>query len=247
MPKLGLIGYPLEHSLSPEIFGKRFDEENRSDFSYELFPIKNIKEVNKLVKAEPDLLGFNVTAPYKKDILPHLYEIDKDAIDTWAVNTVQVTRFKGRALLKGFNTDLPAFEESIKPLLKERHRKALVLGNGGAAAAAKLAFKRLGIDVTSVSRQIKLGSLVYDELDEMTLMQHKIVVNCTPVGTSPKDKECPKIPYQYLTEAHLVYDMVYNPSETLFMTKASEQGAEVKNGREMLELQAQKAWEVWTN
>jgi len=247
MPKLGLIGYPLEHSFSPKVFNKRFEKEKRNDFSYDLFPIKNIKELNKLLKSQTELLGFNVTAPYKKEILSHLYEIDKDAIDTWAVNTVHITRFKGRTLLKGFNTDLPAFEESIKPLIKSHHKKALVLGNGGAASAAKLAFKRLGIDVTSVSRQIKLGSLVYDELDEATMMQHKVVVNCTPVGTSPNEEQCPKIPYRYLSDAHLVYDMVYNPSETLFLKKAAEKGATTKNGMEMLELQAQKAWEIWTN
>lgn len=246
MPKLGLIGYPLEHSKSAEIFGKKFSSENIEDFSYKLFPIKSIKDLSKLLKEEDELMGFNVTAPYKKEILPHLYEIDKGAIDVWAVNTVSISKFKGRTLLKGFNTDLPAFKESIEPLLKPYHSKALVLGSGGAANAAKIAFKQLGIEVTQVSRQIKFETTLYDDLDQMTLLNHRVIVNCTPVGTFPKIEKCPRIPYQFITEKHLVYDMIYNPEETLFLKKAKEQGAQVKNGLEMLQLQALKAWDIWT-
>lgn len=246
MPKLGLIGYPLEHSKSAEIFTEKFRSEGIDDFSYELFPLKAIKELNKLLKQEQELMGFNVTAPFKKEVLPHLYEIDSDAVDVWAVNTVAVSKIKGRQLLKGYNTDLPAFRESIEPLLKTHHTKALVLGSGGAANAAKIAFKQLGIEVTQVSRQVRFETLLYDDLDQMTVLNHKIIVNCTPVGTYPKVDACPRIPYQHITERHLVYDMVYNPEETQFLKKASAQGAITKNGLEMLKLQAQKAWNIWT-
>jgi len=247
MPKLGLIGYPLKHSFSPKLFEQRFKDEDVNGYSYELFPLKHIKDINKLLKEEGDLLGFNITAPYKQDVLPYLYEIDKDAVDVWAVNTVQVTRFKGRTLLKGYNTDYPAFKESIQPLLRGQHKKALVLGSGGAASAAKHAFKELGIEVTPVSRQSKFDNITYAELDEGIMLSHKIVVNCTPIGTAPSDDQCPQIPYEYLSKAHLVYDMVYNPEETLFLKNAATRGATVKNGMEMLQLQAQKAWEIWTN
>ena len=246
MPKLGLIGYPLDHSKSAEIFAQKFSSENIEGFSYELFPIKAIKDLNKLLKQEPELLGFNITTPYKKEVLSHLYEIDSDAVEVWAVNTVAVNKFKGRVLLKGYNTDLPAFKQSIEPLLKSNHTKALVLGSGGAANAAKIAFKQLGIEVTQVSRQVRFETTLYDDLDQLTLLNHKIIVNCTPVGTFPKVDNCPRIPYEFITERHLVYDMVYNPEETSFLKKAKEQGAQTKNGLEMLQLQAMKAWDIWT-
>ncbi|MBI1184255.1 shikimate dehydrogenase [bacterium] len=247
MAVFGLIGYPLSHSKSPEIFNSIFEEANASEHHYKLFPLKSLKELNKVLNKEPDLTGFNITIPYKKEILSQLYEIDQPAVDCWAVNTVKVSRMKGRVLLKGFNTDLPAFKESLEKLLKPQHSKALVLGSGGAASAAKVALKQLGIDFQSVSRQMKFDALQYSDVDNQVLKSHKLVVNCTPLGMYPNSETCPDLPFQSFTEQHLVYDMVYNPTETLLMKRARAQGAQVQNGLEMLKLQARKAWDIWNN
>lgn len=247
MKKLGLIGYPLEHSFSPGYFAEKFRREVVKDYNYQAFPLKSIKDVNKLLKTEPLLMGFNVTSPYKKQILPFLYEIDRDAIDVWAVNTVKVTRMKSRTLLKGYNTDTYGFIKSISPLLNKAHTKALVLGTGGAAGAAKFCLQKLGLEVQMVSRTPGVEFLGYTDLNESILREYKVVVNATPLGTHPNVDQSPDIPYEFIGERHLCFDMVYNPSETQFLCRSKEQGAVVKNGLEMLELQAEKSWEIWTS
>ncbi|MGB0429108.1 MAG: shikimate dehydrogenase family protein [Bacteroidia bacterium] len=245
MSLYGLIGKTLDHSKSPELFSQIFKTHKISNAEYKLFPLKAVKAINKLLKEQPNLLGFNVTFPFKTDILPFLYEIDKTAVECWAVNTVKVTTFKNRTLLKGFNTDMPAFKESIEKILPSNHNKALIFGTGGAANAAKIAFNHLGIEFSQVSRQQKFEYLSYSDLNESIYHSHNILVNCTPVGTYPKVKDCLPIDFEFIGENHLIYDMVYNPTETELIKKARSQGAQTQNGLEMLQLQAEKAWDIW--
>lgn len=247
MSLYGLIGNKLGHSRSPQLFESIFKEHKISNGVYELFELKKVQDINKLLKEKTELYGFNVTIPFKTDILPFLYEIDPTAVECWAVNTVKVTRMKGRVMLKGFNTDMPAFKESLESQLKSDYNKALIFGTGGASKAAKVALKKLGIEFTQVSRQQKIEFLGYEDLNESILKSHNILVNCTPVGMHPEEKVCLPIEFEYLNENHLVYDMVYNPEETMLLKKAAAQGARVKNGLEMLELQAKKAWEIWNH
>jgi len=247
MSTFGLVGYPLSHSYSPQLFQEIFDAENAQQHEYKLFPLKTIKDINKVLNDEPDLLGFNVTIPYKKEILTQLYEIDPVAIECWAVNTVKVSTFKGRKTLKGYNTDMPAFLECIEKELNPKIKKALILGSGGAASAAKVALKQLNIDCTTVTRQIRFDALQYADIDANAINAHKLIVNCTPLGMFPDVESCPEIPFRSLTDQHIVFDMVYNPSETLLMRRARAQGAKTINGLEMLKLQAQKAWEIWNS
>lgn len=245
MPKFGLIGASLKHSQSPDIFNNIFNEAGFNDYSYNLYPLKNLKELNKLLTKDPEIQGLNVTIPFKKDILSYLYEIDPTAIECWAVNTIVVSKLKGRVLLKGYNTDMPAFKESLQPLLDPQHKKALIFGTGGAASAAKVALKQLGVDFTQVSRNPKFEHLGYADVDASVIRAHKLLVNCTPLGMYPDIETCVEIPFNGITESHLVYDMVYNPKDTVLLKRAKNQGAKTKSGLEMLELQAKKAWEIW--
>ena len=246
MSNIGLIGYPLGHSHSPAIFKSIFQRDKVSNWTYDLFPMKNLKELKKLLQEQPDLKGFNVTIPFKKDILPFLYEIDSSAVETWAVNTVKIERLKGRTLMKGYNTDTPAFEESLLPLIAKRSPgRALVLGNGGAAQAVKTVLRKLKIAFSVVSRTPSVSDLSYASIDKEVMESHELIINCTPVGMAPKDTKCPDIPYQLFSPNHIVYDLIYNPEETLFLKRARSRGAIVKNGAEMLKLQAEKAWEIW--
>lgn len=245
MPKIGLIGYPLDHSFSADYFREKFEKENIKGFQYNTYPLKSIKDLTKLLKKETDLVGLNVTTPYKQDVLPFLYEIDPEAVEVWAVNTIKVSREKGRTLLKGYNTDWSAFSHSISPLLQKQHKKALLFGTGGAASAARVALEKLGLSVTHVSRKPKLDQITYADIDSATLFEYKVLVNATPIGTFPKVNEAPDLPYDQLSSMHLCYDMVYNPSKSLFLNRAEERGALIKNGHEMLSLQAEASWEIW--
>ncbi|MCB0736929.1 MAG: shikimate dehydrogenase [Bacteroidetes bacterium] len=245
MKKYGIIGNPLEHSYSPKLFAEKFSKENITNCVYQPFELKSIKDLQKILKQEPNLKGFNVTSPFKKDILSQLYEIDQEAINVWSVNTVKVSRMKGRVLLKGFNTDTYGFMKSLTPLLNSSITSALVLGTGGAASAVVYCLKQLNISVQQISRQNKFEYLGYEDLNDDIIHEHKLIINTTPLGTYPKVNTCPDIPYEHLTSKHLCYDLVYNPEETLFLKKAKENGAQIKNGLEMLQLQAEKAWEIW--
>lgn len=246
MAQFGLIGNKLDHSYSADYFYKKFEKEGLKGFDYGLFPLKNIKELNKLLKENPDIIGLNVTTPYKKDVLPFLYEIDQSAIDVWAVNTIKVNRVKSRTLLKGYNTDSLAFQASVSQLIGENQvDKALVLGTGGAAQAAKVALENLGIETTLVSRQSKFEFLNYKDLNPATILSHKLIVNASPVGMYPEVDDTPNIPFEFIGEKHFAFDMVYNPEETQFLKKAAAQGAQTKNGLEMLYKQADLAWDIW--
>lgn len=244
MDKYGIIGYPLGHSYSRVFFTEKFKKEG-IDAQYLNFPIPSAEQLREVVGENPELRGLNVTLPYKQAVIPMLDELSDEAREIGAVNVIRVRRKNGIPYLKGFNSDIIGFMNSIRPLLKSNHRKALILGTGGASRAVRVGLERLGIDWTYVSRTSAEGRFTYDELTSEILQEYQVVVNCSPVGMYPNNDACPAIPYEALTAGHLLFDVVYNPEETLFMKRGAEQGAVVKNGLEMLYLQAVASWEFW--
>lgn len=245
MKRYGLIGMPLVHSFSQRYFTEKFAKESISA-EYNLYPLEKIEDVVELMDRTENLVGFNVTIPYKQQIIPYLDELDADAAEVGAVNVVKISIKDGKRHLKGFNSDIYGFYNSIKPLINpDIHKKALILGTGGASKAVKTMLAKLGIEYKIVSRTAKDGQLTYADLDKDIMADYKVIVNCSPLGTFPNVDTCPDIPYQHLTPDHLAFDLVYNPEETLFLKKAKKQGATVKNGLEMLHLQAEGAWRYW--
>jgi shikimate dehydrogenase len=245
MEQYGLIGYPLEHSFSKSYFNDKFSAEN-IDAEYINFEITSIKELKTILKNNPQLKGLNVTIPYKEQVIPYLDHISENARLIGAVNVIKMERNKRKTKLTGFNSDIIGFKESIEPLLQPHHKQALILGTGGAAKAIFYGLSQLSVVPTYVSRTKESKTvLTYPELDSDILNEHTVIVNCTPVGMWPNVNESPAIPYELLTEKHLLYDLLYNPDETLFMKKGKEQGATVKNGLEMLLLQAFASFEFW--
>lgn len=244
----GLIGYPLAHSFSQKFFTDLFEKEG-VDLQYANFELPRLDAaaLYTLVLMNPCLHGFNVTAPYKEAIIPFLDRLCGVAAEIGAVNTVKILRaHDGRVLgLEGYNTDVEGFRESIAPLLTPSHRRALVLGTGGASKAAAKALEQLGLEVTKVSRTKSPGVLSYADLDEAVMAAHSMVVNCTPLGTYPRTETYPPIPYQLLAPGSVCFDMVYNPEQTQFMLRAAAQGATVKNGHEMLCRQALASRRIW--
>jgi shikimate dehydrogenase len=245
MEKYGLLGFSLGHSFSKTYFNQKFESEH-IDAEYVNFEIPTIKELKNIVKENPDLRGLNVTLPYKTAVIPLLDDIDEDASLIGAVNVIAFSKGNfGKRRLKGYNSDILGFKQSIEPLLDETHRKALILGTGGASKAVFQGLKQLGVASTFVSRTSKDFCITYEEITPKILEQYMVIVNTTPVGMYPHIDDCPAIPYKLLTPRHLLYDLLYNPDETLFMRKGKEQGATVKNGLEMLLLQAFASWEIW--
>lgn len=240
-----MLGYPLEHSFSKKFFNRKFESEH-IDAEYVNFEIPAIRDLKKVLKENPDLQGLNVTLPYKTAVIPLLDDIDSDARLIGAVNVISFCKGAfGRRRLKGYNSDVIGFRQSIEPMLNETHRKALILGTGGASKAIFQGLKQLGIASTFVSRTMKDFCITYEEISPKTMEQYTVIVNTTPAGMFPHVDDCPDIPYGLLTPRHLLYDLLYNPDETLFMLKGKEQGATVKNGLEMLLLQAFASWEIW--
>ena len=245
MKKYGLLGYPLGHSFSRNYFNQKFEAE-RIDAEYLNFEIPEIKEIKNVIKENPELNGLNVTIPYKEQVIPYLDDVDEDARLIGAVNVIKFSKgLFGKVKLKGYNSDIIGFKQSIEPLLKEHHRKALILGTGGASKAVFQGLKQLGVASTFVSRKAKEYCITYEEITPKVMEQYTVIVNTTPLGMYPNVNACPDIPYDLLTSDHLLYDLLYNPDETLFMRKGKEKGAVVKNGLEMLLLQAFAAWEIW--
>lgn len=244
MNKYGLIGYPLGHSFSEKFFTEKFAREH-IDAQYRLYPMESVSKVSDLI-ADPDMRGFNVTIPYKQQIMPLLDELDEEAANVGAVNVVKIIRENGTTKLKGYNSDIYGFYESIRPFLKPQHKKALILGTGGASKAVCAMLKKLNIEYVFVSRSPKESQLSYDQIDSQTMNEYKVVVNTTPLGMSPNLDTCPPLPYELFTPEHLAFDLVYNPETTKFLRLAAEHGAATKNGLEMLHLQAIRAWEIWT-
>ena len=242
----GLVGYPLGHSFSESFFNNKFNSEG-IDAQYLNFEIPNIDEFRNIINNNTNLRGLNVTIPYKEQVITYLDDIDITASEIGAVNVVKFIRNGNNLILKGFNSDVIGFCNSLKPLLKPHHTHALVLGTGGAAKAIAHGLKSLGIEPIYVSRSKKDGVLTYNELTPEIIEKYQVIVNTTPAGMYPHVDTCPNIPYHLLTPQHLCYDVVYNPEVTLFMKKSQEQGAMVKNGLEMLILQALAAWEIWNS
>ncbi|MDR0977220.1 MAG: shikimate dehydrogenase [Prevotellaceae bacterium] len=246
MQKYGLIGYPLKHSFSVGYFNEKFLGEH-IDAKYINFEIPQVANVMDVINENPDLCGLNVTLPYKEQVISYLDELDADAAKIGAVNVIKLIRLpKGKLKLVGYNSDIIGFTRSIEPMLEPHHTHALVLGTGGGAKAVYHGLTNLGLTCRYVSRTAgNAEHLTYDRLTPEVMAQHTVVVNCTPVGMFPKVDACPDIPYELLTPRHLLYDLLYNPDQTLFMKKGKAQGATVKNGLEMLLLQAFAAWEIW--
>jgi len=246
MKGFGLIGYPLSHSFSRKYFNDKFRKEQITGYYYENFPLTSIDGLPGLISGRPELAGLNVTIPYKEKILPFLHHIDNDAAAIGAVNTIKIFREASGYYIEGYNTDAYGFYNSISPYLKEYHRGALILGTGGSSKAVAYALKKNNIKVIFVSRKpYHDNHISYEGLTENILKEHQIIVNATPMGMFPEVSSFPDIPYNQLTEKHILFDLVYNPSETLFLKKGKNAGAVVINGLDMLHLQAERSWEIW--
>ena len=244
MEKYGLIGYPLGHSFSIGYHNQRFADEG-INAKYVNFEIPTIEELNEVLSQNPELKGLNVTIPYKEKVMEYLDYISPEARAIGAVNVIRVVHDGKKILLRGYNSDVIGFTQSIEPMLERYHKKALVLGSGGASKAVAYGLKSLGIESVFVSRYERPGTIQYESITPDVVHEYHVIVNCTPLGMFPKIDTCPTLPYEALDEHNILYDLIYNPDETLFMKKGAEHGAAVKNGLEMLLLQAFASWEFW--
>ena len=240
--KFGLVGRDISYSFSRGYFADKFKSENLP-YTYVNFDLKSIDELDDIIKNTPDLKGLNVTIPYKEEVMPILDNLNKRAKKIGAVNTIRITRYQK---LIGYNTDFYGFKNSLKPHLKKCHKTALILGTGGASKAIAYALKKLKIDYDYVSRSEKEGvKFLYSDLTDEIISSYHIIINCTPIGTFPNVNECPDIPYEAITDKHILYDLIYNPEQTKFLSCGDMKGATTINGLEMLRLQAEKSWEIW--
>lgn len=240
----GLIGYPLGHSFSQQYFTSKFNNEGLLNCRFQLFPLSDINQFTELIKSQPLLLGLAVTIPYKESVIPFMTSIDGVAQKIGAVNCIKIDNGK----LKGFNTDIIGFEKSFSPLLMKHHQKALVLGTGGASKSVQFVLKRLGIEYLLVSRKDEfVGHLNYRSINEKIMRDHMIIINSTPVGMEPNEESLPALPYQFLTPDHLLYDLVYKPLETKFLKQGLLAQSTIKNGFEMLIIQAEQNWKIWNS
>ncbi len=244
MDKYGLIGHPLGHSFSISYFNEKFQNEG-IDAEYVNFDLPSIDALPEVLASNPDLRGLNVTIPYKEKVLSFLDSVTPEARAIGAVNVIRVIHKGNNIKLKGYNSDVIGFTKSIEPMLDKNHKKALILGTGGASKAVKFGLNSLGLETVYVSRYERPGTIQYETLTPEIVKEYNVIVNCTPVGMFPRTDECPNIPYEALDEDSILYDLLYNPDETLFMYKGRKQGATVKNGLEMLLLQAFSSWEFW--
>ncbi len=243
MPNFGLIGKDISYSFSKTHFTAKF-ENDEMDYSYENFDIDDISLFPSILKKHPELLGLNVTIPYKESIISYLDDLNDIAKEIGAVNTIKI---ESSGKLKGYNTDYYGFEKSIQPLLKPNHKNALILGTGGASKGIAYGLKNLNIPYDFVSRSHNvIAKFTYDELTEAIIKSYQIIINCTPIGTHPNVNECPDIPYDAITSEHLLYDLIYNPIQTKFLICGEIKGAAITNGFRMLELQAEKSWDIWS-
>lgn len=245
MNRYGLIGFPLSHSFSENYFADKFQKEGIKDCIYQNFPLENISKVEKLLADTPDLKGLNITIPYKEKIIPYLTDSNEIVKDIGACNCIKVNGWQ----LKGFNTDAIGFEKSLLKHLEAHHAKALILGQGGAAKAVAYVFNKLGIEYLYVVRrgETNENTILIKELTDKIISSHTVIVNCTPLGMYPNVDECPSINYNVITDKHYFYDLIYNPETTLFLKKGQEKGARIKNGHEMLVIQAEESWRIWTS
>lgn len=241
MNKYGLVGKSIQYSFSPKYFASKFEKENLNNFSYELFDLENLTNIKSLM-IEKDIKGFNVTTPYKTDIIPFLDELDETAKAIEAVNCVKIENEK----FIGYNTDAFGFGQMIKPFLEQKHERAFILGKGGASQAIAYVLENLGIQCFFVRREAELpNELEYNQLNDFMLNQIQVIVNCTPIGTFPNVNERPDLPYKGINENHFLIDLVYNPKESAFLKAGKENGAMILNGYDMLVWQAEKSWDIW--
>jgi len=247
MLQYGLIGKKLGHSKSPELFNQFFFENNIGNASYSLFELESLEELPQLLKQNEKIFGLNVTIPYKEAIIPYLNKTDNIVDLIGAVNTVKVVRSGNKINLIGYNSDASAFEESLLNFCPINNVKALVLGNGGAAKAVLYSLLKNKIDYLQIVRRKTSNELTYSELSADLLNEYSLIINCTPLGMYPEIHTFPEIPYQFLNDKHFLYDLVYNPIETIFLKRGKQKGSKTKNGLEMLKIQAMKAWKIWTD
>lgn len=242
MANYGLIGKNIDYSFSRSFFKKKFEKENL-DHIYQNFDIESIKNFRNIIENTSNLKGLNVTIPYKEEVIPYLDKLNKKAKAIGAVNTIKITE---NGKLHGYNTDYFGFKKSLESYLQPHHQKALILGTGGASKAVSYALEKLSIEFRFVSRNPKSeNDFSYKELTSNITKEHQIIVNCTPIGTFPNTDICPSLPYNAIGENHLLYDLIYNPAETKFLTLGKQNGAQIINGERMLILQAQKSWKIW--
>ncbi len=241
MRVFGLIGHPLAHSFSKNYFAEKFSREKLYDCEYRNFPLATIEQFQDLIQQEKNLAGLNVTIPYKEAAIPLLTELDEAAKNIGAVNTIKLS--SGKTI--GYNTDYIGFLRSLKPLLQPHHKHALILGTGGSSKAVQYALSLLNIAYTFVSREKANNTLLYAELDKNIIEKTTIIINTTPLGMFPETSACPDIPYTFLSEKHLLFDLIYNPAETIFLQKGKQQETTVLNGFSMLQIQAEESWKIW--
>jgi len=241
MKKYGLIGFPLGHSFSVPYFKEKFSKENLLDSIYEAYPLDQIQKLNKVFDDNPELIGLNVTIPYKEAVIPFLDELEEKAMKIGAVNTIKIKN--GKRI--GYNTDILGFQNSLLPLIEDSFVQGLILGTGGAAKAVAFVLEELGIPFRYVSSKPSTENINYQDLNENWIKSHTLIIHCSPLGMYPHIDSFPDIPYQYLGEGHILFDLIYNPEETLFLKKGREMGARTKNGLEMLYRQAEASWEIW--
>ncbi len=246
MNQLGLIGFPLSHSFSQKYFSSKFQKEKIENWKYSNFEIPEIEQLPCLINNNINLKGLNITIPYKEKVINYLTEIDKEAQEIGAVNTLKIDRTSSNLIIKGYNTDVYGFENSLVPLLEPHHKNALILGTGGASKAVAFVLKKLQINYKIVSRNAtNENNITYKDIKKHDLNEYLLIINTTPLGTFPNVKECADLPYSGLTKSHILYDLVYNPEQTRFLELGKNYGAKTKNGYEMLILQAEKAWEIF--
>ena len=247
MKRYGLLGYPLTHSFSKRYFTEKFENEG-IDSTYQNFEIDTITKFPEIIENNPEIVGLNVTIPYKEQVIPYLDDLNDSARKIKAVNTIRVTRTKNGIHLKGYNTDTYGFENALKPLLKDHHKKALILGTGGASKALKYVLTKLGIEYISASiEELNENEIRYEDIDEQLMAERLLILNATPLGTYPKVDTFPNIPYQFISDKHLLFDVVYNPEVSVFLQNGKDRGATIKNGYEMLLGQAIRSYEIWSN
>ena len=243
MKRYGLIGYPLTHSLSEQYFTQKFIEEGIEDCVYERFSMPSIADLHEILNSHQDLRGFNITIPYKKEVLAFLTERSKAVEEVGACNCVKIESGK----LIGYNTDVIGFENSLIPFLKPSHNRALVLGTGGAALAIVYVLQKLGIEFSYVSRTATIGQFSYNDLDASVMASHTLIINTTPLGMFPNIEACPAIPYDLLTPEHHLFDLTYNPALSTFLAKGMQMGATIQNGQQMFVEQAEQSWRIWNS
>lgn len=241
MRKFGLIGYPLGHSFSKKYFSEKFDREGITGHSYELYPLEHIEQIENLLELTPDLVGLNVTIPYKEKVVAYLDKMSPVVKEIGACNCIRIEN----AVLTGHNTDVVGFSKSLIPKLQRHHQRALVFGTGGSAKSVHYVLKEMKIPFLQVSRRPGVGMIGYKEIDRQVIQEHTLLINTTPMGMYPDVETAPEIPYEFIGLNHFLFDLVYNPHRTRFLQEGASRGAVVENGADMLVIQAEASWDIW--